>query len=75
MPSLVIVAGPNGSGKTTLVESGILAAILGVPETSLNADQIARELAGDGQPTDAQSLLAAQATDHRLDREIAAAGR
>ena len=72
MPAFVIVAGPNGSGKTTLVRSGVLASVLGVPDVSLNADDVARELAGGGQPTEQQSLRAARITDNRLDVEIAA---
>ncbi len=72
MPAFVIVAGPNGSGKTTLVRSGVLASVLGVPDVSLNADDVARELAGGGQPTERQSLRAARITDNRLDVEIAA---
>ncbi len=72
MPILVIVAGPNGSGKTTLVRSGALADLMAVPAASINADDIARQLANGAQPTNAQSLLAAQTADAMLDGEIAA---
>lgn len=71
MPTLVIVAGPNGSGKTTLVNSGVLAEILPVPAVSINADNVARALTGGQQPTDAQSLEAAQIADALLDIAIA----
>jgi predicted ABC-type ATPase len=67
MPTLVIVAGPNGSGKTTLVRSGELALIVPVPPTSINADDMARALAGDRPPTDAQSLQAARVADALVD--------
>jgi predicted ABC-type ATPase len=50
MPLSVIVAGPNGSGKTTLVQSGALAPAFALPALSINADDIARSLAGDRQP-------------------------
>lgn len=72
MPNLVMVAGPNGSGKTTLVRSGVLAHVLDVPDLSINADDYAKELAAGGQPTDEQSLQAAQMSDAHLDAEIAA---
>lgn len=72
MSGFVIVAGPNGSGKTTLVRSGVFASVLGVPDVSLNADDVARDVAGGSQPTEEQSLLAARITDARLDAEIAA---
>jgi predicted ABC-type ATPase len=71
MPRLVIVAGPNGSGKTTLVQSGVLSRVLEVPSLSINPDDVARDLAGGGQPNNHQSLLAAQICDARLDAEIA----
>lgn len=72
MPWLVIVAGPNGSGKTTLVRGGVVSAILPLPATSINADDIARALAGGAQPTPDHSLRAAQLADARLDAEIEA---
>lgn len=72
MPNLGMVAGPNGSGKTTLVRSGVLAHVLDVPDLSINADDYAKELAAGGQPTDEQSLQAAQMSDAHLDAEIAA---
>jgi len=72
MPTLVIVAGPNGSGKTTLARSGALARVMHVPDVAINADDLARELAIGGHPTDEQSLRAAQYCDARLDAEIAA---
>jgi predicted ABC-type ATPase len=72
MPTLVIVAGPNGSGKTTLVRTGVLASLLKVPALSINADDLARNMASGGQPSDEQALLAAQISDARLDAEIAA---
>jgi predicted ABC-type ATPase len=72
VPKLVIVAGPNGSGKTTLVRAGALAAVLSGPAISLNADDLARDIAQGGHPTEADSLEAAQRTDARLDSEIAA---
>lgn len=72
MPRLVIVAGPNGSGKTTLVRSGVLANLYDVSTVSINADDVAREWAQGGQPTDAQSLAVAQFCDSRLDEHIAA---
>ena len=72
MPTLVIVAGPNGSGKTTLVRRGVLSRVLDVPAKSINADDFAKELANGGQPTDEQSLQAAQVSDARVDAEIAA---
>ena len=71
MPVLVIVAGPNGSGKTTLVRTGALTGLLVVPSLSINADDIAQELAGGGQPSAEQSLLAAQKSDALLDDQIA----
>ena len=71
MPHLVIVAGPNGSGKTTLVRSGVIARALGQTFEAINADDIAKSLAGDQQPTDWQSLRAAQMADARLDAAIA----
>ncbi len=74
MPTLVIVAGPNGSGKTTLVRSGALARVLSVPTASINADDIAMALAGDGTPSDQQSLQAAQIADALVD-DLIAAGR
>jgi predicted ABC-type ATPase len=73
LPWLVIVAGPNGSGKTTLVRSGVLSAILSVPELSINPDDIARDLASGAQPTPEQSLHAAQLADAQLDAAIASA--
>ena len=72
MPWLVIVAGPNGSGKTTLVHGGVVGALLPVPATSINADDIARALAGGTQPTPEQTLRAAQLADALLDTEIEA---
>src|SRR3954470_12324159 len=72
MPILVIVAGPNGSGKTTFVRTGALAGTLNVPAVSINADDLAREMASGGQPTDEQSLRAARISDARLDAELAA---
>jgi predicted ABC-type ATPase len=69
---LLVVAGPNGSGKTALVRQGVLSRILQPPAISLNADDLARELAGGQRPTPAQSLQAAQLCDDRLDAEIAA---
>lgn len=68
----MIVAGPNGSGKTTLVRSGVLAELLEVPSISINADDVARQLANGGQPSNAQSLRAAQMSDALLDERIAA---
>ena len=70
MPQLVIVAGPNGSGKTTLVRSGAISAAIDVPALSINADDIARSLAGDSNPTPEQSLRAAQMADGELDAAI-----
>jgi predicted ABC-type ATPase len=49
-----------------------LAGILDMPAASINADDLAREMASGGQPTDAQSLQAAWIFDVRLDAEIAA---
>lgn len=88
MPLLVVVAGPNGSGKTTLVRGGVLEQVLrppwigrdegenpaggAPPMTRINPDDLARELAGGGQPTPEHSLRAAQASDALLDAEIAA---
>ena len=72
MPWLVIVAGPNGSGKTTLVRGGMVSAVLPVSAASINADDIARALAGGAQPTPEQSLRAAQLADALLDAEIEA---
>ena len=72
MPWLVIVAGPNGSGKTTLVRGGVVSAVLPLPATSINADDIARALAGGAQPTPEQSLRAARRADALLDAEIEA---
>ena len=71
MPLLVVVAGPNGSGKTTLVQSGALAPAFALPALSINADDIARSLAGDRQPNPEESLRAAQIADARLDASIA----
>ena len=71
MPVLVIVAGPNGSGKTTLVRTGALTGLIAVPSLSINADDIAQELAGGAQPSAQQSLLAAQRSDALLDDQIA----
>ncbi len=68
---LVIVAGPNGSGKTTLVRSGALDGFLMLPVNAINADDVARDMAGGSSPTDAQSLLAAKLCDGMLDRNIA----
>lgn len=68
---LVIVAAPNWSGKTTLVRSGALSQWLEVPPTSINADDVARDIAGGNIPTDAQSLVAARRCDAWLDRCIA----
>ncbi len=73
MPWLVIVAGPNGSGKTTLARSGVLSAVLPVPDLSINPDDIARILASGAQPTPEQSLYAAQLADTQLDAAISAA--
>lgn len=70
MPVLAIVAGPNGSGKTTLVSSGALDRVIAGRAGSINADNLARALAGDAQPTDGQSLLAAQMADTLLDTMI-----
>ena len=72
MPHLVIVAGPNGSGKTTLVRSGAISNAIDVPAISINADDIARSLAGDTNPTPEQSLRAAQMADAQLDAAISA---
>ena len=72
MPWLVIVAGPNGSGKTTLVHAGVVSAVLPAPVTSINADDIARALAGGARPTPEQSLHAARRADALLDAEIEA---
>jgi predicted ABC-type ATPase len=72
VPRLLIVAGPNGSGKTTLVRHGVLSAYLDVPPASINPDEVARELTGDGRLTLEISLQAAQTCDTRLDAEIAA---
>ena len=72
MPTLVIVAGPNGSGKTTLVRSGVLADVMNIPAVSINADDVASEIAAGGQPSPEQSLQAARISDARLDEEIAA---
>jgi predicted ABC-type ATPase len=68
----LLVAGPNGSGKTTLVRSGVLSRVLDVPPTSLNADDLARELADGQLPTMAQSLRAAQLCDDQLDARLEA---
>jgi len=46
--------------------------VLKLPKTSINADDLAREMAGGQLPTPAQSLHAAQLCDDRLDAEIAA---
>ena len=72
MPVQAIVAGPNGSGKTTLVRNGGLDGFVDPPFVCLNADDIARMFAAGGQPSDAQSLLAAQMCDGLLDGRIAA---
>jgi predicted ABC-type ATPase len=69
VPRLLIVAGPNGSGKTTLVRHGVLSAYLDVPPASINPDEVARELTGDGRLT-----LEMQTCDAWLDAEIAAGG-
>ena len=71
MPQLTIVAGPNGSGKTTLVQSGAIGALLDLPDLSINADDIARSLAGGRHPEAAESLRAAQIADAQLDAAIA----
>jgi len=48
---------PDGSGETTLVRSGVLSAALAdLLVASINADDIARDLANGSQPK--QSLLA-----------------
>ena len=67
MPQLVILAGPNGSGKTTLVQSGGLDRWLEAEIIRLNADDVARHLAGGQHPSPEQSLVAAQMTDDHLD--------
>lgn len=72
MPTLVVVAGPNGSGKTTLVRAGELALLFPVPVVSVNADEIAKALAGDRPPTDQESLQAARVADAIVDDLIAA---
>jgi len=54
------------------VRQGVLSRVLKLPTTSLNADDLALELAGGQLPTPAQSLHAAQLCDDRLDAEIAA---
>ena len=54
------------------MRQGILSDLLAVPSTSINADDLAREIAGGGQPTPEQSLRAAQLCDDRLDEAIAA---
>jgi predicted ABC-type ATPase len=69
---LLLVAGPNGSGKTTLVRHGILSRVLDIPAVSINADDVARALAGGALPSTADSLRAAQICDDQLDAEIAA---
>ncbi len=71
MATLVVVAGPNGSGKTTLVRSGELALTFPVPAVSVNADDIAKALAGDRSPTDQESLQAARIADAIVDDLIA----
>ena len=45
---------------------------MSVPDFSINADDVAKDLAGGGQPSDAQSLEAAQTSDRLLDGRIAA---
>jgi predicted ABC-type ATPase len=72
VPTLVIVAGPNGSGKSTLVRTGALSELLDVPTISINADDIARMFATGGQPSNDQSLYAAQVSDALLDDQIVA---
>lgn len=70
MPVLAIVAGPNGSGKTTLVRNGALDGLVHPSAVCLNADDIARMFAAGGQPSDSQSLYAAQVCDRLLDERI-----
>jgi len=71
MPCLILVAGPNGSGKTTLVRSGILAELTAPDLLAINADDIARDLAGGILPSPEQSLRAAQIGDDSLDAALA----
>ncbi len=42
-----------------------------LPVNAINADDVARDMAGGSSPTDAQSLLAAKLCDGMLDRNIA----
>jgi len=65
-PVLCIVAGPNGSGKTTTTEQ-LLKNEWGADSFYINPDNIAKEIFGDWNSSDAVLKAAQEATDLRYE--------
>ena len=66
MPSAIIIAGPNGAGKTSFVRSWYPSR--GTGFTFVNADEIARDLAGTHPPGAARDFAAGRIMIERLDQ-------
>lgn len=67
MPYLHLIAGPNGAGKTTLYNR-VIRQPTGLP--FINADEIAKVLAGGGPITEELSIQAAQLAAQRRDQML-----
>jgi predicted ABC-type ATPase len=70
MPEIIIVAGPNGAGKTTFAND--LLPLERERFVYLNADEIARELAGQDLTPTQRDIRAAREMLQHLDASIAA---
>ena len=66
MPSAIVIAGPNGAGKTSFVRSWYPSR--GEGFTFVNADEIARDLAGAYPPGPARDFAAGRIMIERLDQ-------
>jgi predicted ABC-type ATPase len=70
MPEIIIIAGPNGAGKTSFANEFLREQYNHLE--FINADEIARAIAGGGQPGPTADVRAAREMLRRLD-ELAAA--
>ena len=71
MPEVVIIAGPNGAGKTTFASEYL--PTRQQPPVFVNADEIARELAGQDLPQRQVDMRSARIMLERID-DLASAG-